>query len=312
MNCLVTGATGFIGSMLVERLVHEGHHVRAVLHTTPPRHRHRLVDYVSADMTVSSSLSAVTKDIDIVFHCAALVKDFGSTKEILRVNLQGTRHLMDACGKQIQKFIFLSHLHTMSTTKAGAYSRSKAQAENYLLEKHQSEQFPAVIIRPGNVYGPGAATWVVRPLRSIQRDRIALIDHGSGIFLHTYIDNLVDALIATINASSIKGEIIEVTDGDNQTTWRTYFNDLAALAGKPPIARTMTKTTALLLSNVLMLRYHLFHREPFVTPTAVHILTNQRTISIEKARTLLGYRPVITYSEAIAHIGDWLRAERYI
>jgi nucleoside-diphosphate-sugar epimerase len=312
MNCLVTGATGFIGSALVERLVHEGHHVRAVLHTTPPRQRHQRVEYVSADMTDSSSLPTVTKDIDIVFHCAALVKDYGSTKEILKVNLQGTRYLTDACGKQIQKFVFLSHLHNTSTTRAGAYSHSKAQAENYLLEKHRIEQFPAVIIRPGNVYGPGASTWVVRPLRSIQQDRIALINNGNGIFLHTYIDNLIDALIAAMDAPSTKGEIMEITDGDNQTTWKTYFNDLATLAGKPPITRTMTKTTALLLSHSMMLRYHLFHREPLVTPTAVHILTNQRTVSLEKARTLLGYRPLITYSEAITHIGEWLRAEQYI
>jgi nucleoside-diphosphate-sugar epimerase len=312
MNCFVTGASGFIGSALVKRLVKDGHHVRAAVHTTPPLFRDSQVDYVTIDLTNPSSLPSVVRDIDIVFHCAALVKDFGSKKEIHNVNLKGTQHLIDACCKQIQKFIFLSHLHSTSTRNTGAYSSSKALAEQYLLEKHRTEKFPVTILRPGNVYGPGATTWVLRPLKAIQQDRIALIDDGTGLFLHTYIDNLIDALVATIDAPDITGEVIEITDGDNQTTWKIYFNDLAAIAGKPPIKRTMTKTTALLLSNMMMIRYYLFRREPFITPTAVHILTNQRTISIENATRLLGYRPSVDYHEGMKRTAHWLKEEQHI
>ena len=312
MNCLVTGASGFIGSALVKRLVKEGHVVRAVLHTTPPLYRDSQVEYITADLTNPSSLPTVVHDIDIVFHCAGIVKDYGSKKEILNVNLKGTQYLADVCDKRIRKFIFLSHLHSKSTTNAGAYSYSKALAEHYLLEKHRTEQFPMTIVRPGNVYGPGAKTWVVRPLQAIQQNRIALINNGTGLFLHTYIDNLIDALVATIDNSHITGEIIEVTDGDNHTTWRTYFSDLATIARKPSITRTMTKTTALLFSNYMMMRYYLFHIDPLVTPTAVQILTNQRTISIEKATKLLKYRPSLEYLEGMKRTADWLKAEQYI
>ena len=74
-------------------------------------------------------------------------------------------------------------------------------------------------------------------------------------------------------ASSIDGEVIEITDGDNSTTWKTYLNDLAALAGKPPISQNITKTTATLISAYMMMRYNLFHKNPLLTPTAVHIFT---------------------------------------
>ncbi len=312
MNCLVTGASGFIGSALVKRLVQNGHRVRAVLHKTSPLQREAQVEYVIADLLDPASLSPLFSDIDTVFHCAALVKDFGSKKEIMNVNLKGTQHLVQECSNKIHRFIFLSHLHSTSPKKIGAYSSSKALTEHYLLQQHQHNQFPVVIIRPGSVYGPGATTWCVRPLQAIQQDRIALIDHGSGIFLHTYIENLLDGLLSVLTASHIEGEVIEITDGDNTTTWKTYLNDLATLAGKPPITRNITKTTASLISHIMMIRYHLFHRTPLLTPTAVHLFTNHRTVSIEKAHQLLGYSPIVDYTEGMKRTAEWLKKEQYI
>jgi nucleoside-diphosphate-sugar epimerase len=310
MNCVVTGASGFIGSALIKRLIQDGHHVRAVVHITPPQDRDSRVEYVVADLTNPASLSSLVHHDDVVFHCAALVKDFGSKKEIMEVNLRGTQHLVDACHNKIQRFIFLGHLHQF--TKGGAYSSSKARAEQYLLDQHRTKNFPVVIIRPGNVYGPGATTWCLRPLQAIQHDRIALINNGTGLFLHTYIDNLLDGLISAMTAPQIVGEVIDITDGDNTTTWKTYLNELAALAGKPPIHQTMRKTTASLISTLMMLRYFLFHTDPLVTPFAVRIFTNQQPVSIEKATRLLGYRPSIDYAEGMKRTAHWLTTEHYI
>jgi nucleoside-diphosphate-sugar epimerase len=312
MNCVVTGASGFIGSALVKRLTKEGYHVRAVLHTSVPQHRLSGVEYVTADITDPMSLSDVIHDGDVVFHCAALVKDFGSKKNIMNVNFKGTQYLAKTCDHKIQRFIFLSHLHHVSTQERGGYSHSKALAEQYLVSKHHTENFPVVIIQPGNVYGPGATTWCLRPLQAIQQDRIVLIDHGKGLFLHTYIDNLLDGLLLTLTAPSIEGEVIQITDGENTTTWKTYLNDLAALAGKKPITRSLPKPTASLISWYMMLRYFLFHKQPLITPTAVRIFTNTEAVSLDKAKKILGYSPSISYSEAMTRIADWLKTEQYI
>ncbi|MFA5102250.1 MAG: NAD-dependent epimerase/dehydratase family protein [Candidatus Thermoplasmatota archaeon] len=312
MRCLVTGASGFIGSALVTRLIRSGHRVRAVLHTTSPLHPEPQVEYVIADLTSPPSLPPLISDIDVVFHCAARVQDYGSKKEIMNVNLKGTQHLVEACKNRIHQFVFLSHLHSTSSTYIGAYSSSKGLAEQYLLQQHQDNQFPVVIIRPGSVFGPGATTWCLRPLQAIQHGRIALIDHGRGIFLHTYIENLLDGLLSVLQASPLAGEVIEITDGDNTTTWKTYLNDLAALARKPPITRNLSKTTASLLSHLMMIRYHLLQKSPLLTPTAVHLFTNHRTVSLEKAHRLLGYSPAVDYAKAMKHIASWLKTEKYI
>jgi len=312
MNCLVTGATGFIGSSLVKRLVQNGYHVRAMLHTTTPTQREKHVQYVTADLTDPASLPPLVHDIDTVFHCGALVKDYGSNKEIMNVNLKGTQQLAQACSNKIHRFIFLSHLHATSPKNIGAYTSSKGLAEHSLLQHHQTNQFPVVIIRPGSVFGPGAATWCLRPLQIIQQDSIALIDHGAGLFLHTFIENLLDGLMSALTVPQIEGEIIEITDGDNTTTWKTYLNDLAALAGKPPIKRNISKTTASLISHAMMIRYNLFHTPPLLTPTAVHLFTNHRTVSLEKAHQLLKYSPIVDYAEGMKRIAQWLKNEHYI
>jgi len=74
----------------------------------------------------------------------------------------------------------------------------------------------------------------------------------------------------------------------------------------------MTKTTASLISHIMMIRYNLFHKPPLLTPTAVHLFTNHRTVSIEKAHQLLRYSPVVDYTEGMKRTAKWLKKEQYI
>jgi len=313
MKFLVTGAAGFIGSALVHRLVSEGHQVRGILHRTQPRIFHTNVEYVTGDITNREFLTKVMNNIDVIFHCAAVVKDYGPKKEFYQINVQGTKNLVTACETHsVKRFIFLSHIRYESENWETEYRATKKLAEQYLIEKYKEEQFPVVIIRPGHVYGPGATTWVLRPLRAIEKNRIALIDRGNGIFLHTFIENLVDALLAAVDEPRALGETIDVTDGVNTTTWGAYLNALAKMLHKPPIHRNLSKRTALCISKLMMMRYKLLKIEPWVTPTAVEIFTNTHTVSIEKARTILGYNPKIDFREGLRRVEHWLKTEGYI
>jgi nucleoside-diphosphate-sugar epimerase len=251
--------------------------------------------------------------VDIVFHCAAAVKDYGPKEEFYQINVEGTKHLVAACeAHAVKRLIFLSHIRYESEKSGADYRATKALAEQYLLEKYSQEKFPVVIIRPGNVYGPGATTWVLRPLRAIQKNRIALIDEGNGIFLHTYIENLIDALLAAVDEPRAIGKTIDVTDGDNTTTWGEYLNALAKITHKPPIQKHLSKRTALFVSRFMMILYKVFRIEPWVTPMAVEIFTNRQTVSIEAAKSILGYTPKIGLSEGLQHVEQWLKADGYI
>ncbi len=313
MKCLVTGAAGFIGSSLVRRLVSEGHDVRGIIHHTKPTYFDKRVEYVSGDITDIAFLKNIMGQIDIIFHCAALVKDYGPKKMFYKINLGGTKNLVTVSGEyKIKKFIFLSHIGYESEKSSGAYGETKSLAERFLLDKYKIIKFPVVIIRPGNVYGPGATTWVLRPLDSIKKNRITLVDNGSGIFLHTYIDNLLDAIVLAINRSGALGKIIDVTDGDNNTSWEIYFNKLAKIAGKPEIKRNMSKNKAIFIANMMVFLNKFLKIDPWVTPMAVKVLTNKNTISIEMARKLLNYEPRIDFNTGMKKVEDWLKKENYV
>jgi len=311
MKCLVTGAAGFIGNALTKRLVYEGHQVTALIHSNTVESPVNTVQYITADITDSPSLLPVDSEWDVVFHCAAVVKDYGSKKMFDAVNLQGTKHLVNRC-KNTKCFVFLGHIDYESDSNFGYYLLSKRQAEHYLLEKHAQEDFPVVIIRPGNVYGPGATTWVLRPLHAIKHNRLRLIENGKGLFHHTYIDNLIDALLLVMDSPQVLGESIDITDGDSTITWKHYFNDLARIAGKKEIHATLSKKTAYLLSRFFMIGYAITRKPPLLTPTAVELLTSTTKISIKKAEKILRYTPKIDYEQGIKHVEQWLKKQHLV
>ena len=314
MNCLVTGCTGYIGSNLTKRLLAEGHHVIGLVHSTkPPAPAHKNLTYITGDITdvnsLTSSLSAY--DFTVVFHCAALVKDYGPKQAFYRVNVEGTRNLISLCKtRNLSRFICLGHIPT--GRYSDYYSKTKAAAEQLLLTEYTESQLPVVIIRPGNVYGPGKTLWLLRVFKAIQRDHIALINQGQGIFLHTYIDNLIDALLLAIDAQHACGEILEITDGDNTTTWAEYLNYLSHLAVGKNITRSLSTTSAHLLSRLSMIAYALFAIKPRITPLAVSIFTNTHPVSIEKARRILGYDPKIDLEVGLKKVAQWLKKEGYV
>jgi len=312
MNILITGASGFIGNALLHRLAKEGHTVIGLYHSHQPKdEKIKNAQFIKADITNTSFIKSFDHTIDVIYHCAAYVKDYGPKDLFYKINVEGTKQITKLAKRcNVKKFIYISHIPYEKKNTQNYYAHTKSLAEEYLLNKHKIESFPVVIIRPGSVFGPGASTWVVRPLQSIATNKIALVDHGNGVFLHTYIENLIDALIAVLSADDIFGEYIEITDGGPKITWNTYFNDLAAMIGKKPITRNLSKRTAKLISYMMMGSYRLFKIKPWVTPQAVEIFTNQQEISIQKATNLLHYQPQVSYQQAIQEIKTWVEQNK--
>lgn len=307
MKCLVTGAAGFIGSALIQRLILEDHNIKGLYHTKKPRQQSTNVTYIKGDITDKNSLKGIIKDVDIIFHCAGIVNDYSSKDEYYNVHVNGTRNLIEECKtNSCKRFIYLSHIPYESNRKKHPYQKTKSLAESLLLSEHKKNSFPSIIIRPGNVYGPNASTWVIRPLQAIKKNRIALINKGTGIFLHTYIDNLIDALILTMKKDDIEGEIFEITDGDNTITWGKYLNDLSHIIGKGSINRSIPKPFALFLGKTMLFFYSITGIKPMITPSAVEIFSNSQTVSINKAQKVLNYNPKINYSQGMDNICRWV------
>lgn len=313
MKCLVTGASGYIGNSLLKRLVKEGYEVTGLIHKHETREVVNKANYVKGDITQIDTIKPLLKNVDYVFHCAAYVRDYGQRDVFFKINYEGTVNLAKACEEAgVKKFVFLSHIHYEEDDKTSYYSHTKSMAEKKLIEMYKSKNFPVIIIRPGNVFGPGHAIWVIYPIRAIQKNRISLIDHGKGIFLHTYIDNLMDAIILSLKKEKAIGQVIDITDGDNNTTWGDYLNHISKLSKKTGIKRNMSKKTAMFIAKTMMILYKIFRIKPLIAPMSVNIFTNKYKVSISKAESLLGYKPKIGYDLAMKNIEEWLRNEKYI
>ena len=96
MKCLVTGAAGFIGDALVNGLARDGHKIKALVHETQPKYCEKKAEYINGDITDVDFIRLLVKDVDVVFHCAAYVKDYGPKDIFYKVNVEGTKILVEA------------------------------------------------------------------------------------------------------------------------------------------------------------------------------------------------------------------------
>lgn len=310
MKCFVTGANGYIGSSLIKRLINQNHQVTGLLHRSIPKQPVKGVTYVKGDINDAETYSSFFEDIDIVFHCAAKVSDYGPKKDFYKVNVEGTEQLINTCTPHhIKQFIYLSHLPYESSKKKSPYSQTKQIAESVLQKAYEKTGFPITIIQPGNIYGPGDTTWVTRPIYAINHNHLHLIEHGTGIFLHTYIENLLDALLLCIHEINCIGRTLVITDGDNSTTWAIYFNDLARILGEKPIQKSISKPTATILGFLMEKLFPLFGIKPWISPLAVDILTNKNTYALEETQKIISYEPKVSYPDAIKQIATWIQNE---
>jgi nucleoside-diphosphate-sugar epimerase len=140
---------------------------------------------------------------------------------------------------------------------------------------------------------------------------MTLVSGGSGICWHIYIDNLIDAIVLAAVHPKAPGEIFAVSDDKHDTTWKVYFNRLAEVAGYPPIKRNIPKWAALGAAYCMSLSPSVFKQKPLWTAMAVNIVTSRNTLSVEKAKRVLGYKPRVPFEEGMARVGQWLRESGY-
>lgn len=306
MKYVITGAAGYIGRNILNRLALHDDEITALIHSQEPKIFHPTIQYVQGDISQPSFLESLPKDVDIVIHCAAMVKDYGWKKDFMNVNYRGTKYIVDHYqNSSIKQFIFLSHINYNKSSSFNYYAQTKKLAEEYLFHKWRTKQFPITIIRPGNVFGPDATIWVNNIIEAIRSNQFALIDDGQATFFHTYIDNLIDAIILSIGNKKVIGEAINITDDDYQITWKKYFSDLSQIMNMPIPQRNISKKMAYLLAYLFMLRFFVSQKKPWITPAAVQLLTAQKEISLEKSKRLLNYTPFVDYGSAIEKIKSW-------
>jgi ornithine--oxo-acid transaminase len=328
--CLITGASGFIGGRLAERLVGDGHQVRCLVRASSDTSRlNRLgVEIAVGDLSSERSLTRAVEGCNYVFHCGALVSDWATTQEITQTNVGGTRSLLEACaGASVERFIHFSttdvygHPNGAATEETHAasgfsnwYAQSKLLAEAEVRRAEAECSLRAVILRPATVYGPGSREVVGEIARAIRSRQMLLVGGGRSVAGLCYVDNLIDAAVLALRHEAAPGHAFNVSDGLD-VTWRQFTDGLAEGLGYAGVRWSVPYWAASGAGFALEHGYRLLRRTtglsapPLLSRQAVQVLGRNQEFSNRRAREMLGWEPRVDYSTGLRETVAWLRAE---
>ncbi|MEC4881360.1 MAG: NAD(P)-dependent oxidoreductase [Scytonema sp. PMC 1070.18] len=317
---LISGIGGFIGLRATELAIAQGFKVCGLQDPSDKSKKAQNLGakVISGSVTDPAIAQKACQGADIVLHTAELAKEGGSLDQFREINVGGTLNIAKAAKNAgVKTFIHISSVlvygfsYPNRVTEDGPlrgennpYCETKIEAEKALLELNDPSNFGIIILRPGDVYGPGSIPWIVRPLLMMRQRLFAYANDGRGIINHVYIDNLIDAIFLAIEKETY-GEIFNVTDGQ-ETSWKEYFTYLAEVAGLPaPFSLPKDE-----LKLFLKLRYQgqkLFRKQADILPEVVDFMSRPHAYSIDKAQRLLTYKPKIDLKEGMKRTQEWLK-----
>jgi nucleoside-diphosphate-sugar epimerase len=313
-RAFVTGALGFIGGAIAERLRAEGVEVRGVDVRADAD-----LGVVAGDVAQVGEWQRHAQGCDLVVHTAAIVSLRSGLEDFHRVNVLGTRNALDAAiSAGARRFLQLSSVTVFGNDFPDGvgeehpvrllgvpYVDTKIAGEQVVLQAHAAGRIAVSVIRPGDVYGPGSRPWLLTPLQEIRRGRLILPARGRGVHSPIYIDDLVQGILAAASRERAAGEVITLSEGHGVST-AEYFGCLAAMLGRGPVRSAPTSLLlALTAGQAALDRVRGVQGE--VNPNAVRYLTRTGTYSIARARELLGFAPAVGLEEGMRRSERWLR-----
>ena len=328
--CLVTGATGFVGSHVAERLIADGNRVRTIVRRSSDT---KLIDQwgvekIEGDLTAAAALRRAVEGVNLIVHCAAMVGDWGPVEGYRQVNVQGLRELLDAAaGQKLDRFVHVSSLGVYEardhhgtdesveppTQHIDGYTQTKVEAEKVALDYHRTRGLPVTVVRPGFIYGPRDRTVVPRVLEAVRVGRFRYFGSGEQAMNSIYVGNLVDAIILAIARPAAVGQVYNLTD-DDPTSKRRFVGTAARLAGYPAPLRSIPLGLARLLAGVMegIARLTGKQEAPLVNQARVKFLGLNLDFSCAKAKRELGYKPRWSFDDGMNETIQWFRSEGLI
>lgn len=309
---LVTGAGGFIGSHLTERLLALGAKVRAMVRSAigylnaVPGDLARRLEMFPGDIRDEVSTREAVAGIDTVFHLAGFTSvDYSYTNptETIMTNVQGTLNLCNACRQEkVRRLVHASTAGVYGSSRDGLpikethpvrasnpYTASKLAADTIVESYHLSYGLPVSICRPFNAYGPRAGRFLVIPsiiLQLFHSDTLKLGDL-SPVRSFTYVDDVLRAFIRMAEEDGVVGEVVHF--GSPRPI---SIGDLAHLIGR-------------LMGKSVVIEQDASRLRPGKSDVQLLIADSS------KARELLNWEPKVDLEEGLTKTIDWIAAGGY-
>jgi nucleoside-diphosphate-sugar epimerase len=321
---LVTGASGFLGTRLVEILAKRGYPVRTLVRKLSNTKKLKAcgVEIYFGDVADLESLHPAFNNIDIVVHAAA--DTVGNEREGEWSTIRGTENILQQCRQAgVRKLIYISSCAVYGVAdikngtvvseeaplerfpaQRGFYSWSKLKADQIVAEAIAKGSLPIISLRPGTIWGPGGELFTPMMGFSLGNSLFVVIGNGKFVLPFVYIDNLVDAIIRGIETQNAAGGVYNVVD-DERVTKRDYMNRLVKKIY--PQASCFYVPYGLLYMTVFIQEQILtwLGRKPFLT--RYRLASSQKSILYDSAkiRKELGWQPPVSLDDGIGTVLEY-------
>jgi nucleoside-diphosphate-sugar epimerase len=328
---LVTGASGLLGSHIVEQLRRRSQPVRALVRTGSDTNwlETQDVELATGDITDPASLQAACQGVDCVYHAAAQVGDWGPWKQFVSVTIDGTANMLAAAIEaNVKRFLHISSISTYGqvdgeglvldeTAPLGQnmhrwsyYTRSKVAAEELVWQAYHHNKLPVTIVRPSWMYGPRDRVTIGRIINLIRTSKAKILGSGENRMNLVYAGNAAEACIMAAESDAAVGEVYNCSN-DGVLTQQQLFNMLAETLGAPPVTRHVPFRLAYSVGFVLECFGHLFktNEPPMVTRYAAWLMGRKCFFETRKIREQLGWQPKVSYEEGLPMTVRWYLQE---
>jgi nucleoside-diphosphate-sugar epimerase len=336
MKALVTGATGFIGSHLVERLLSTGTEVRGLVRNGAGAAQLQAgaAEVAFGDLTDLASLRAAVKGIDVVFHLGARVSDWGPRRPFDSVTIEGTENVLRTASEAgVSRFLHVSSIvvyddrftrrnHMIPETaprgpsgdrRLGNYARAKAAAEEAAWDYARRGQLAVTVVRPALVYGPRDRTTVPRLIGYLKSSNAAWIGRGNPTIDPIFVTDVAECIEMAAASERAIGEAYNAAPAE-EIGMREFWAAMCRAIDVPEPQITVPYWLAAVHTSFLegWSRLTRSRQPPLVTKAGLTLFTHDRHYISTKAQHELGWRPKVDLEEGLRQTAQWLRAEKSI
>jgi nucleoside-diphosphate-sugar epimerase len=326
-RALVTGATGLVGSYIVERLLRDRWTVRALVRSPAPWLESLGVECVSGDVLDAESFQRAAIGCDVVFHTAAAVTTSGGWEAFRHLNVDGTVNAINASERARAKLLHLSSVavygpegryQTSGKTdedtpleplpESAFYARSKRESEALVMDAHRSGRIWATAVRPDVIYGRRDRQWVPRIARILTLGVAPSIDGGTAPLAMVHAANVADGAVRAVLSERAGGRVYNLAN-DFDVTARDFFLLAGEGLGKRVRLLAISKPVAhrTIGAAIVALRTLSMGRMSVLSKDSLDFLTRGNPFTSDRARRELGWAPSVRPEDGVPDAFRWWR-----
>lgn len=324
MRVLVSGATGFLGYHIVKLLVKEGYDVVGIGRKNGERIESLGATFKNIDITQELDFEKLEKDFNYIVHSAALSSPWGKYEDFYKVNVIGTRNIINFAKKNnnLKKIVHIStpSIYFNFQDRVGVKESDKLPEKfinyyaktKYLGEQEYKEiEVPYITLRPRAIYGEYDTSIIPRLIEANKKGFLPLINEGKCKVDMSYAGNIAYGVLLSMKADEkYNGSAYNISNGETlefREVLKLLFNEMGINAN----SKKLPLSLALKIAKFLEWKSIKFqkNKEPKLTVYTVAVLSMSQTIDISKIQRELGYKAIYSTTEGLKEYVKWYKKQ---